>query len=231
MLGSGCSMKESQGLLDAGRPGDSRSRCSSSRRLCFCFILVFAAVYLLLYNTNLPESTTAWSPKWLQHFNSTKWWTPFKSLTQSKKSPNTTDPSWVTGSTGAAAGLTADSSSSGTDQYHFTINEPQTCAEQQPFLALMVPVGRPQNRADRDIIRRTWGGDSHVLGKVVKLFFLLGLKTGEGTEQLPEQLLQESKEHQDLIQSDFVDCYKNLTIKTMVMLEWLDTYCSNAPTP
>ncbi|XP_053280446.1 beta-1,3-galactosyltransferase 1-like isoform X1 [Pleuronectes platessa] len=253
MLGSGCSMKESQGLLDAGRPGDSRSRCSSSRRLCFCFILVFAVGYLFLYNTNLPESTTAWSPKWLQHFNSTKWWTPFKSLTQSKKSPNTTDPSRVTGSTGAAAGLTADSSSSGTDQvtqsssapplapyvspgpylveyphqYHFTINEPQTCAEQQPFLVLMVPVA-PQNRADRDIIRRTWGGDSHVLGKVVKLFFLLGLKTGEGTEQLPEQLLQERKEHQDLIQSDFVDCYKNLTIKTMVMLEWLDTYCSNA---
>ncbi len=27
---------------------------------------------------------------------------------------------------------------------------------------------------------------------------------------------------------DFLDCYKNLTIKTMVMLEWLDSYCSSA---
>ncbi|XP_035013231.1 beta-1,3-galactosyltransferase 2-like isoform X1 [Hippoglossus stenolepis] len=253
MLESGCSMQESQGLLDAGRPADGRRWCSSSRRHCFCFILVFAAVYLLFYNRNLTESTTDWNAKWLMHYNPTKWWTPFKSLSQSKNFPNTTDLSSITRSPGAADGSTADSSSSVTDQatqnnsvpplvpyvspgpylveyphqYHFNINEPQKCAEQQPFLVLMVPVA-PHNRAHRDIVRSTWGGDSSVLGKVVKLFFLLGLNTGEGAEQLPEQLLQESKEHQDLIQSDFVDCYKNLTIKTMVMLEWLDSYCSSA---
>ncbi|KAF0022313.1 hypothetical protein F2P81_025419 [Scophthalmus maximus] len=112
-------------------------------------------------------------------------------------------------------------------QYHFRINEPQTCEEQKPFLVLMVPVA-PHNRAHRDIIRSTWGGESSVLDKVVKLFFLLGRHRGEGAEQLGEQLLKESNEHRDLIQSDFLDCYKNLTIKTMVMLEWLDSYCSSA---
>ncbi|XP_022605331.1 beta-1,3-galactosyltransferase 1-like [Seriola dumerili] len=112
-------------------------------------------------------------------------------------------------------------------EYHFITNEPQKCEQQKPFLVLVVPVA-PQNRAHRDIIRNSWGGESLILGRVVSLFFLLGLHTGEGGEQLKEQLLQESKEHQDLIQSDFVDCYKNLTIKTMVMLEWLDSYCSSA---
>ncbi|KAM9367037.1 beta-1,3-galactosyltransferase 2-like [Symphorus nematophorus] len=112
-------------------------------------------------------------------------------------------------------------------EYHFIINEPKKCEQQKPFLVLVVPVA-PHNRAHRDIVRSTWGGESLILDKVVKLFFLLGLHTGEGTEQLQEQLQQESKEHQDLIQSDFLDCYKNLTIKTMVMLEWLDSYCSNA---
>nr|XP_046252524.1 beta-1,3-galactosyltransferase 1-like [Scatophagus argus] len=111
--------------------------------------------------------------------------------------------------------------------YHFIINEPQKCEQQKPFLVLMVPVA-PHNRKDRDIVRSTWGGESPVLDKVVMLFFLLGLHTGEGAEQLQDQLLQESKEHQDLIQSDFLDCYKNLTIKTMVMLEWLDFHCSSA---
>lgn len=110
-------------------------------------------------------------------------------------------------------------------KYHFIINEPKTCEEQKPFLVLMVPVA-PHNREHRDDIRGSWGGESEVQGKVVKLFFLLG--THAGVEQLHEQLLQESKEHRDLIQSDFVDCYKNLTIKTMVMLEWLDSYCSSA---
>ncbi|XP_058485230.1 beta-1,3-galactosyltransferase 1-like [Solea solea] len=112
-------------------------------------------------------------------------------------------------------------------QYHFIMNEPQKCAEQKPFVVLMVPVA-PKNRAHRDIIRKTWGSESVVLDKVVTVIFQLGLYTGEGGEQLREQLLQESNEHRDLIQSDFVDCYKNLTIKTMVMMEWLDAYCSNA---
>ncbi|KAK2853630.1 hypothetical protein Q5P01_006291 [Channa striata] len=111
--------------------------------------------------------------------------------------------------------------------YHFIINEPQKCEQQKPFLVLVVPVA-PNNRHHRDIIRSTWGAESLILGKVVKLFFLLGQRTGDGAEGLQEKLLQESKEHQDLIQSNFVDCYKNLTIKTMVMLEWLDSYCSNA---
>ncbi|KAM7405679.1 hypothetical protein PAMP_000108 [Pampus punctatissimus] len=112
-------------------------------------------------------------------------------------------------------------------EYNFIINEPKKCEEQKPFLVLMVPVA-PYNKEHRDIIRSTWGGQSEVLGKVVKLFFLLGMHVRDGAEQLQEQLLQESKEHQDLIQSDFTDCYKNLTIKTMVMLEWLDSYCSDA---
>ncbi|KAI9513898.1 hypothetical protein NQZ68_038672 [Dissostichus eleginoides] len=110
-------------------------------------------------------------------------------------------------------------------KYGFIINEPKTCEQQKPFLVLMVPVAL-HNRAHRDIIRSTWGGESLVLGKVVKLFFLLGLQTGEGVQQLQDQLLQESREHHDLLQSDFLDCYKNLTIKTMVMLEWLDSHCS-----
>ncbi|KAF3686785.1 Beta-1,3-galactosyltransferase 2 [Channa argus] len=112
-------------------------------------------------------------------------------------------------------------------EYHFSINEPQKCEQETPFLVLMVPLA-PNNRLHRDIIRNTWGAESVIQGKVVKLFFLLGQQTGEGAEGLQQQLLQESKEHQDLIQSNFLDCYKNLTIKTMVMLEWLDSYCSEA---
>lgn len=109
-------------------------------------------------------------------------------------------------------------------EYHFVINEPHKCEEEEPFVVLMVPVA-PNNRPHRDIIRSTWGSENLVQGKVVKAFFMLGLQTGE---RLQDQLLQESKDHRDLIQGDFLDCYKNLTIKTMVMLEWLNSYCSGA---
>ncbi|XP_070687614.1 beta-1,3-galactosyltransferase 2-like [Pempheris klunzingeri] len=112
-------------------------------------------------------------------------------------------------------------------EYRFVINQPNACEQQKPFLVLMVPVA-PHNREHRDAIRGTWGGESLVRGKAVKLFFLLGLHAGDGAERLQEQLLRESEEHRDLLQSDFLDCYKNLTIKTMVMLEWLDSHCSGA---
>lgn len=113
------------------------------------------------------------------------------------------------------------------EEYNFIINEPTKCEQLKPFLVLVVPVA-PQNRAHRDVVRSTWGGQNMVQGKVVALFFLLGRHSGEVASQVQEQVLQESQEHGDLIQSNFLDCYKNLTIKTMVMLEWLDTFCSNA---
>ncbi|XP_056134950.1 beta-1,3-galactosyltransferase 1-like [Lampris incognitus] len=112
-------------------------------------------------------------------------------------------------------------------EYHFVINQPRKCQQQNPFLVLMVPVA-PQNRADRDVIRSTWGSERVVLGKAVSLFFLLGQPTVDGADQIQQQVRQESEEKRDLLQADFLDCYKNLTIKTMVMLEWLDAHCSTA---
>lgn len=115
-------------------------------------------------------------------------------------------------------------------KYGFIINEEEKCQRLRPFLVLMVPVA-PHNMVDRDIIRRTWGKESVVLEKVVSLFFLLGLPgggQGDGEKLQEQQLRAESREHGDLLQSDFLDCYKNLTIKTMVMMEWLDDHCSTA---
>ncbi|XP_045073047.1 beta-1,3-galactosyltransferase 1-like [Coregonus clupeaformis] len=112
-------------------------------------------------------------------------------------------------------------------EYHFILDEPEKCQEQNPFLVLVVPVA-PYNMEARDAVRSTWGSQNLVFGNKVHLFFLLGLPSGERTEQLQEKVLQESKEHQDLLQSDFIDSYKNLTIKTMVMMEWLSSRCPNA---
>ncbi|XP_060899706.1 beta-1,3-galactosyltransferase 1-like [Labrus mixtus] len=111
-------------------------------------------------------------------------------------------------------------------EYHFTINEPNKCELQKPFLVLMVPVA-PRNRLHRNIIRSTWGNERLVLGKVVTLFFVLGQHIGEEAEQIQKQLLEESEKHHDLIQGNFMDCYNNLTIKTMVMMEWLNLQCPN----
>ncbi|KAM4554532.1 beta-1,3-galactosyltransferase 1-like isoform 2-T2 [Odontesthes bonariensis] len=110
-------------------------------------------------------------------------------------------------------------------KYDFILDEPSRCGQERPFLVLMVPV-TPHNRDARDIIRRTWGSQTTVLGQTVSHFFLLGLSNeGDGTEHPEPKVLQESQRHHDILQSNFVDSYKNLTIKTMVMFEWLSGHC------
>ncbi|KAF3687957.1 Beta-1,3-galactosyltransferase 2 [Channa argus] len=111
--------------------------------------------------------------------------------------------------------------------YHFIMNNIEVCKNNTPFLVLMVPVA-PNNVAARDAIRQTWGKESLVQGKVVYTLFMLGLPRGADVEQQQEKLKQENLQHRDLIQSDFVDSYLNLTIKTMVIMDWLATHCLTA---
>ncbi|XP_062303805.1 N-acetyllactosaminide beta-1,3-N-acetylglucosaminyltransferase 3-like isoform X1 [Osmerus eperlanus] len=111
--------------------------------------------------------------------------------------------------------------------YRFIMDEPGVCETKSPFLVLMVPVA-PHNLAARDAIRRTWGNETLVRGQLVLTLFLLGLPGGSDAEQQLENVRQESRTHRDLIQSDFTDSYINLTIKTMVMLEWLSSRCPGA---
>ncbi|XP_058615362.1 beta-1,3-galactosyltransferase 2-like isoform X2 [Onychostoma macrolepis] len=107
--------------------------------------------------------------------------------------------------------------------YHFILDEPDKC-KQDPFLVLMVPVA-PHEVNARNAIRSTWGNESSVQGKAVLTLFLVGLTGGAEAQQ---QLEEESRQHRDLLQSNFVDSYFNLTIKTMVIMDWLATRCSQA---
>ncbi|XP_067303857.1 beta-1,3-galactosyltransferase 2-like [Pseudorasbora parva] len=110
--------------------------------------------------------------------------------------------------------------------YTFIMNEPEKCQKENAFVVLMIPVA-PSNVAARDAIRSTWGSERLVGDKIVSVLFLLGLPTSQDSEKLQEDLLQESEKYHDILQSDFWDSYYNLTIKTMVMLEWLSAHCQN----
>lgn len=112
--------------------------------------------------------------------------------------------------------------------YSFIIDEPVHCLQGAPFLVLMVPVA-PSDRTSRDAIRSTWGGVRSARGQKVQLYFLLGSITNDDqtglNQTVQQQLIEESHLYHDLIQSDFVDSYRNLTLKTMVMFEWLSSHC------
>lgn len=111
--------------------------------------------------------------------------------------------------------------------YHFIMDNTELCKNQTPFLVLMVPVA-PHNVEARNAIRQTWANKSVVQGEVVLTLFMLGLAGKDDAEQMHKLITEENLQHRDLIQSDFLDTYLNLTIKTMVIMDWLATHCPTA---
>ncbi|XP_055073245.2 beta-1,3-galactosyltransferase 1-like [Misgurnus anguillicaudatus] len=111
--------------------------------------------------------------------------------------------------------------------YQFIMDEPEKCLHQNPFLVLMVPVAPNQLKA-RNAIRSTWGNETTVRGKTVLTLFIVGLRDGPSSNETQQQLQEESRQHGDLLQSNFMDSYVNLTIKTMVIMDWLATRCPQA---
>lgn len=110
--------------------------------------------------------------------------------------------------------------------YRFILNQPQLCEKKSPFLVLMIPVTL-HGREARTAIRKTWGQYGLIPGVNILHLFVIG-QPAQSEPVLQEQLERESKEYGDIIQMNFVDSYRNLTIKTMMIMNWISTYCQGA---
>eukprot|EP00057_Strongylocentrotus_purpuratus_P015754 XP_011670228.1 PREDICTED: beta-1,3-galactosyltransferase 5-like [Strongylocentrotus purpuratus] len=91
-------------------------------------------------------------------------------------------------------------------------------------------VKAPENVERRNIIRSSYGNEkdweafaNHNL--TVLTVFLLG-RTNNATLQM--DIDKESDLHDDIVQEDFVDCYDNLTMKTVMALKWMTNHCRHA---
>ncbi|XP_038202820.1 beta-1,3-galactosyltransferase 5-like [Arvicola amphibius] len=98
------------------------------------------------------------------------------------------------------------------------------CKQKPPFLVLLVTSSHKQLAA-RMAIRKTWGRETEVQGRRVKTLFLLG--ASDSTDDM-NATAQEGKQHRDIIQKDFKDVYYNLTLKTLMGMEWVHHFCPQA---
>ncbi|KAM7074439.1 beta-1,3-galactosyltransferase 2-like [Ciconia maguari] len=110
--------------------------------------------------------------------------------------------------------------------YRFLLNEPHKCRDRTPFLVLLV-VTEPADVAGRNAIRQTWGNESSVPGVSILRLFLIGIHPVFAQELRPV-LEEESLLHRDILQQDFLDTYNNLTLKTLMGMEWVSKHCPNA---
>eukprot|EP00058_Branchiostoma_floridae_P022137 XP_002607627.1 hypothetical protein BRAFLDRAFT_123958 [Branchiostoma floridae] len=111
--------------------------------------------------------------------------------------------------------------------FNFTIdmNNPQKCNNSEELFLLIIVTTSPENHRHRFEIRQTWGNVSHVSGANIRTVFAVGKpKNREGQVALEK----ENAIHHDIIQGDFVDSYRNLTLKTILCLKWAMQYCPQA---
>ncbi|XP_009969634.3 beta-1,3-galactosyltransferase 2-like [Tyto alba] len=105
--------------------------------------------------------------------------------------------------------------------FKFIINEEEKCKDKTPFLVLLIATTAAEIQ-HRSSIRRTWGNESVVHGVEVVRLFMLGIES-KGPNAV---LLRESEQYHDIIQQDFMDTYHNLTLKTLMGMKWVASYCS-----
>lgn len=104
--------------------------------------------------------------------------------------------------------------------YSFVIDVSHVCNnfEEVPTLIVFV-TSAPGHKSSREAIRETWGLRSYLKHRNIKLLFLLG-RSNMNTE-----ISAESQVHGDIVQGDFVDSYGNLTLKSVMMLHWTQSFC------
>lgn len=111
--------------------------------------------------------------------------------------------------------------------YRYILNEPLRCRDSTPFLLLLV-AAEPSQADARSAIRQTWGNESAAMGLVFVRLFLLGVGKSGLDSSLQRNIQEESHVHHDIIQQDYQDTYYNLTIKTLMGMNWVATHCPHA---
>ena len=100
--------------------------------------------------------------------------------------------------------------------FQFSMNHIE-CGEKKPFLLILIS-SAPANVEKRQAIRETWGQRN----PINYVYFLVGM-----SKKHKADLEMENLHHNDLIQGNFVDTYKNLTYKHVMALKWVKDHCSS----
>lgn len=113
-----------------------------------------------------------------------------------------------------------------TEDESYIVNEPLLCNNQTVDLIIVV-CSSLDHFKQRQAIRETWGNITQETFRV-KLIFLVGKWTQKQFSRINASFFTETSKYKDLVQGNFIDSYRNLTLKSISMLRWVNTYCSHA---
>lgn len=106
-------------------------------------------------------------------------------------------------------------------------NQPSNATANNNQTLLIVVISAAAHSAKRNLIRKTWAGQSLLEVDWIQLIFLVGSTLDEDIV-LKERLEKENAQHEDLVQVNVVDTYANLTLKSVALLHWAHGHCPGA---
>lgn len=104
---------------------------------------------------------------------------------------------------------------------NYTLAKVSPCPSDLPLIIAVTSA--PRNAGQRAAIRRTWARDARALN--VPVYFVLG---ASDDRQVMTSVVDEDAASGDIVQWPFLDSYANLTLKSMLMLSWLQLECPRA---
>ncbi|KHN84944.1 Beta-1,3-galactosyltransferase 1 [Toxocara canis] len=108
--------------------------------------------------------------------------------------------------------------------FNWTIVNKHFCTKRYPNLKMLIVVlSAVENFETRKIYREMYGDHFYKERGVVTLF-VVGRSLNNS---INEKILEENYAHHDIIQQNFLDAYKNLTLKGLAWLQFVVDYCSN----
>jgi hypothetical protein len=95
--------------------------------------------------------------------------------------------------------------------------------------ALLIAVKTsPERLANRDAIRNTWGSTKQHNGFRIATVFVMGRMSQQSTDLYGDILGAEQRQYGDLLVGDFIDSYRNNTLKFIHSIGLARNYCGNA---
>ncbi|XP_067658177.1 beta-1,3-galactosyltransferase 5-like [Haliotis asinina] len=106
----------------------------------------------------------------------------------------------------------------------FLLHDKDSCSEVRDISLLYVVNSAPDHFRQRQILRTTFADGRSFMPRVVKTIFLIGRASNTS---VGNKIISEFAEHKDIVQGDFLDSYRNLTLKLTMALKWISMYCRN----
>ncbi|KAL8617909.1 hypothetical protein ACOMHN_026486 [Nucella lapillus] len=111
--------------------------------------------------------------------------------------------------------------------YRLLVNHPEICSlgPGQVVDVIFFIFTRPESVDTRAVIRNTWGSVTRNNTSNFRHVFVTGYTSDVARMRM---LKEESRHFRDVVISEFIDSYNNLTLKTMTSLHWITGYCAHA---